>query len=152
MFERHHGETICICKQKRGSSWNPRKGGVHHSQFYTRAHKEREQFAAFLRATAFERRHAGKFGATADSVAYIDAQRVVDNSIYKPAPGSDGRWGEAQEIKYHSLPSLVYELCSVATLLDIYTIFVTTPLLTVKAPHAKQGRESKKNAKLKKAC
>ena len=141
MFEARYGEAINVsfCVKNEPVA-NPRLVAMHHSQFFVYAHKDALQQRACQEAKEYygwkpewkNRDRTEKF---------LDNQALCENSVFKPR---DGGLMLPVKVAYHTLPSLVWECCGVANLLELYTYFVSQTMLMTKAPHSSGGAPSKK--------
>ena len=146
LFAKHAGEVILVQRDEAGVVARPRNVNVHHPQFYLDAHintvskEEAELAAGFWWAKKKEKRH----GAAGD--ALLRQLSGCDNSVLKAVLPSalhpDGAVA-LRHFKYHSLPSLVYECCSVANLLEIYTFYCMQPQICCRAQHWHRGGATK---------
>jgi hypothetical protein len=78
-----------------------------------------------------------------DSARFL---RQLPNSVLDPYEEEEteecfASW--VSEVSYHTLPSLVYELCEHFTLLDIYSFYCQQEIFIGCAPHAKHGKGGK---------
>jgi len=155
MCEKHHGESIAVGRTIKEDVENPRNANMHHPQFFVKAHKYLDAHKNMSRAARYFNpecsrgrgwrpaggTHAacGAFDGGANEgqfarEAFVTEQSAIENSVY--FPGSSASKCKKVEVAYHTLPSLIYNCCEVASLIDIYTYFCTQELLTSKAPHS----------------
>ena len=151
LFAKHAGEVILVQRTETGVvAPRPRNVNVHHPQFYLDAHinavskNEAVLAAGFWWAKKKEKRH----GAAGN--ALLRQLSGCDNSVLKAVPSTlhpDGAVA-LRHFKYHSLPSLVYECCSVANLLEIYTFYCMQPQICLRAQHWHRGGATKNRVDL----
>jgi hypothetical protein len=72
--------------------------------------------------------------------AFCDKMRRIPNSVHFPTDVHGEQCSREDWITHHSLPSLIYECCDTANLLEIYTYFNSKPCFIAAKPH----RQSKK--------
>ena len=136
LFEKHAGETIILEAREGELVSNPRLQTMHHSQFFVNAHlSERECWAEWV-AQDFHKKSTEDRGAGLER--FLDRMQNIPSTVYHPIAG--GLLCATVTVRYHTLESLVWECCSQHTLMDIYTLFCTTPLLTSKKPHSSPGK------------
>ena len=140
MCEKHHGESIAVYRKIREEIENPRNANMHHPQFFVHAHKYQEALADMSRAAQyFHPKKRGRAWRSAGGTcegganegkdereAFVTEQSKKGNSVY--IPGSSESKCHKVVVAYHTLPSLIYQCCQVADLMDIYTYFCTQEL------------------------
>jgi hypothetical protein len=143
MCEKHHGESICLCYIEGGECKNPRVANQHHPQFFVYSHRDpvaKHAMVEAARLMEYSKKCSNGRTWTNAQVGtplfhdFLDFQESIPNSVYSPI--GEGMCRQV-EVAYHTLPSLIYECCGEANLLDIYTFFCTCRLLTAKAPHSR---------------
>ena len=151
LFSKHDGEVILVHREDVGVVARPWDMNVYHPQFYTDAHvSPTSKYNMKLAADFFWSKKGGKRSKGAADVAYLRQLSGHDNSVLKSHPYVEtDLLVKDMNIKYHSLQSLVYECCSVATLHDIYSWFCMQPVLCSCKPLGwhRGGQHQKQNYK-----
>ena len=145
LFAKHAGEVIFVQRDEVGTAARPWDVNAHHPQFYIDAHMNPVSAGkAELAAGVFWVKKKDKRKGAAGG-ALLWQLTGCDNSVLKAVPSATGADGVAQRcFKYHSLPSLVYECCSVANLFEIYTFYCMQPQICCRAPHWHAGGNHQK--------
>ncbi len=131
LLERHYGETIWLDKKIGPLAEKPRSIHMHHPQLFTQAHVDPGERTGFENAASFFELYKKT---QAVENRFLKEMALVPNSVYKPR---DSQECHSVDVRYHSLATLIYECCDVASLLDIYTFYCCQPLLTTRAPRSK---------------
>ena len=134
------GEAIAVHSEddRMHEEPNPRVVAMHHPQFFVNAHKNNDDWHARESATAFMNSNTKT---AAGEACFLDTQRTCENSVYKPTESGESCWSVC--VHFHTLPSLIWECCEYANLLDIYSYFRNQPLFVTKAAHPKAGHGSR---------
>ena len=139
MFEKHKGETIALHTVTGNLVDNPWNVTMHNDQFFTNAHWNRNETMAFWNARQF-----GKIKNTADDAQkrdFLHRMMAIPNTVYKPA--DQGYRCQEVTVSYHSLQSLLWECCERYQLMELYTFFCSSEVLTNPQAHCSRGRRGR---------
>jgi hypothetical protein len=134
-FEKHLGESIYVQRIWGGIARTPDIPELHH-QFVVGTSR-RDKTLRYNAAIFFALAGPARGGITAQQQEeFMRGARRILNSVFRPT-NRDGSECRRVQFAYFSLPALVWELAHDVNLLDIYTFFCKSNLLTSKAPHSK---------------
>lgn len=154
LLEKHRGEAIVLDRvfHDRDHVAFVRKSDydVFHPCFYGNSHAPADD-AQQERDIKW---HAQNLAPAAASGAKLTRSRInsweylrrIPNSVLNPREeGETDEYflSDSTEVAYHTLASLVYQLCGEFTLLDIYTFYCQQEILIGVAPHSQQSYNSR---------
>lgn len=160
LLEKHRGEAIVLDRYVHDEDCTAfvKKSGdydVFHPCFYgnSRAPEDDEQQERDIKwhaqnlALAAAARRAELTWSQMQSWEYL---RRIPNSVLNPretGETDDYFLADTTNVAYHTLASLVYELCGDFSLLDIYTFYCQQEILIGVAPHSKQSYSSRQRSR-----
>ena len=134
-FDKHLGESIYVQRIWGGIAPTPDIPELHHHQFVVGTSRE-DKTLRYNAASFFASAGPARGGITAQQQEeFMREARWIPNSVFHPT-NREGTECRRVQFAYFSLPALVWELAREVNLLDIYTFFCKSNLLTSKAPHS----------------